>query len=511
MRFSCASIFTDHMVLQRRRPVAVFGKGPEGETVEAEFIGHTASAPVRHGEWLLFLPAMDERGAHTLRVRCAGEELAFSDVVLGEVFLAGGQSNMELILENAESGAREIPASLDPDLRYFHVLKTAKPPLPRAAEGTVPLLCVPSPEYLEEPEPWVTSSPETAGQFSAVGYHVGKRLRAALGVPVGLIGCNWGGTSASCWVSRETLAQTPGLRVYLDDYDRAVQGQTTDQYQKAKADYADALAAYAERMARVTVSKEDMVAYREATKDIVYPWPPPMGPDSERRPHGLYETMLSRVFPYTLAGALWYQGEEDSGTHPELYETLLTALMRQWRRDFREEDLFFGVVQLPGFAGEDAAGEAWGKVRLAQAAVCGRDAHAALAVVLDAGERDNVHPIDKETVGNRLADQILCHLYGAEMDVRLYAPKRIAREGNALVLRFDTALHSRGESDDFQLRGPDGAWARAEAKIEGSAVRLTAPGLDAPCAARYALTNWVEGRVYQANGIPLPPFAVEAE
>ena len=133
MRFSCASIFTDHMVLQRRRPVAVFGKGPEGETVEAEFIGHTASTAVRHGEWLLFLPAMDERGAHTLRVRCAGEELAFSDVVLGEVFLAGGQSNMELILENAESGAREIPASLDPDLRYFHVLKTAKPPLPSPA------------------------------------------------------------------------------------------------------------------------------------------------------------------------------------------------------------------------------------------------------------------------------------------------------------------------------------------------------------------------------------------
>ena len=108
MRFSCASIFTDHMVLQRRRPVAVFGKGPEGETVEAEFIGHTASTAVRHGEWLLFLPAMDERGAHTLRVRCAGEELAFSDVVLGEVFLAGGQSNMELILENARRIYHEL-------------------------------------------------------------------------------------------------------------------------------------------------------------------------------------------------------------------------------------------------------------------------------------------------------------------------------------------------------------------------------------------------------------------
>lgn len=121
----------------------------------------------------------------------------------------------------------------------------------------------------------MTSSPETAGQFSAVAYHVAKRLRAALGVPVGIVGCNWGGTSAACWVSRAALEANPALRVYFEDYDRAVAGKTPEQYAQEKADYAAAIEDYNARMARVTLSKDDMAAYREATKDIVFPWPPP--------------------------------------------------------------------------------------------------------------------------------------------------------------------------------------------------------------------------------------------
>lgn len=498
MRFSCARIFSDHMVLQRNRPIAVFGQGPDGETVEAELLGRRARAACAGGKWLLFLPAMDARGPLELRVRCGAEEAVFSDVALGEVWLAGGQSNMELILENAKSGGAEIPKSLDPDLRYYHAVKTASEAGRAEAEAQVPA-------------GWVTSSPETAGQFSAVAYHVAKRLRAALGVPVGIVGCNWGGTSAACWVSRAALEADPALRVYFEDYDRAVAGKTPEQYAQEKADYAAAIEDYNARMARVTLSKDDMAAYREATKDIVFPWPPPMGPDAYRRPCGLHETMLAHVAPYSLRGALWYQGEEDSGTHPELYGALLTALMAEWRRDFRAEDLFFGVVQLPGFGSDDPDGENWGKIRLAQAAVCARDAHAALAVVTDAGERDNVHPIDKETVGNRLADQILHGAYGQDLDVALDAPQSASREGNALVLRFGTALSARGpEVRGFQLRGADGVWRWAQAEIAGPTVRLTAPGVEAPAAARYDLTNWVEGNVYQANGIPLPPFAAEA-
>lgn len=497
MRFSCARIFSDHMVLQRNRPIAVFGEGPEGASVEAELLGRSARTTCADGKWLLYLPAMDARGSLQLRVRCGAEEIVFSDVALGEVWLAGGQSNMELILENAKSGGKEIPAALDPDLRYYHTVKTASEADRAAAEAQVPA-------------GWVTASPETAGQFSAVAYHVAKRLRAALGVPVGLIGCNWGGTSASCWVSREALAAEPSLRVYFDDYDRAVAGKTPAQFEKEKADYAAALEEYAARMARVTVSKNDMVAYREATKDIVFPWPPPMGPDAYRRPCGLYETMLRHVTPYALRGALWYQGEEDSGTHPDLYATLLTTLFAQWRRDFREEDLFFGVVQLPGFGGEDDQGESWGKIRLAQAAVCARDAHAALAVISDVGEKDNVHPIDKETVGNRLADQLLCHAYGQDLDVRLAVPQAVQREGQTLVLRFDAELHVEGgEAKGFQIRGAEGAWKWAQAEVAGSTVRLCAPEVAEPLEARYDLTNWVEGNVYQANGIPLPPFAAK--
>ena len=159
MRFSCARIFSDHMVLQRNRPIAVFGQGPDGETVEAELLGRRARAACAGGKWLLFLPAMDARGPLELRVRCGAEEAVFSDVALGEVWLAGGQSNMELILENAKSGGAEIPKALDPDLRYYHAVKTASEAGRAEAETQVPA-------------GWVTSSPETAGLFSAVAYHV---------------------------------------------------------------------------------------------------------------------------------------------------------------------------------------------------------------------------------------------------------------------------------------------------------------------------------------------------
>lgn len=494
MKFSCARIFSDHMVLQRNRPIAVFGKGPEGAKVQVELAGRSAETVCRDGKWRAILPAMEEKGSQTLTVRCGGEEISFGDVLLGEVWLAGGQSNMELALEDARSGGEEIPRSADPLLRYYHTVKTASEADRARAESEVPA-------------GWVCSAPETAGRFSAVGYHFAQRLRRELDVPVGIVGCNWGGTSASCWMSRETLSADPELAVYFADYDQAVKGRTEEEYQRQKADYQAQIDQYNVRMAAVPVSKSDMDAFRAASADIIYPWPPPMGADCFLRPCGLYETMLSHVAPYTLRGVIWYQGESDD-QHAPLYSRLLTTMIAQWRADFMQDDLFFDIVQLPGYAGETPEADNWGVLRLNQEKVKETVPHTALAVIYDVGERDNIHPIDKKTVGGRLADQALAAVYGGTADVRLGKLVQAQAGEKALHLTFDVPLCVCGERvEGFQIFGKDGAWRDAQATVQGETVTLTG---EAIAGARYAMTNWTQANVFQKNGIPLPPFVWKA-
>ncbi len=493
MEFTCARIFSDHMVLQRGRPISVFGTGPDGRTVTVRLKGMEASCVCAQGRWRAVLPALEATGPQRLTVRMGDEEIAFEDVALGEVWLAGGQSNMEYALEDARSWGQDIKEAEDADLRYYHVVKTATEQDRARAEKAVP-------------PGWVKCTPETAGRFSAVAYHFAKRLRAHLNVPVGIVGCNWGGTSASCWLSREALKSDADLKVYLEDYDREVSGRTEAEYERQKAEFAAAQEEHDARLSRVTVPKTDFAAYREAIKDIAGPWPPPQGKDCFLRPCGLYETMLRHVTPYTLRGVIWYQGEADE-VHPRLYARLLTAMIEQWRRDFMEPDLFFALVQLTAFAGENADGDAWGTLRLQQALVRDTVPHAAMAVIYDVGEYDNIHPTDKKTVGERLGDQALDNAYGADTGARLFRCVEKRASGGEVTLTFDGRICVRGEeARGFALCGADGKYHRARACVDGDTVRLVSEGVAQPRGARYAMTNWTQGNAMQENGIPLPPF-----
>ena len=330
-----AAIFTDHMVLQREKPIQVWGDGKDGRRVTVTLGGQSASGTVRDGRWSVTLPPMPAAEGLTMTVRSGAVQIVYRDIAVGEVWLCGGQSNMEFEIKDELNGQATLDA-LTPacGVRFYYT------PKQRMTGGDF--------ERIERKAKWTTASPEQSRAWSAVGLYLALELSQKLGVTVGLIGCNWGGTSASAWVSRDVLESDSALQAYLADYDNAVAGKTDAELNAAY----DAYIAYQEKWwsdyCRLLEQQPD-IGWNDALKIVGESrYPGPMGPKNENRPCGLYETMLQRVCPYTLRGFLFYQGESDDH-HPETYETLLMALIGCWRRDWGEPDLPFLNVQLPMF------------------------------------------------------------------------------------------------------------------------------------------------------------------
>ncbi|MCR5305860.1 MAG: sialate O-acetylesterase [Oscillospiraceae bacterium] len=493
-----AAIFSDNMVLQREKPIAVWGDGRDGVRVTVTLAGHRASSVIRNGKWRVTLPPMPAADHLTMTVRSGAVCIRFREVAVGEVWLCGGQSNMEFEIRNALHG-KELLSALTPDcgVRYYYT------PKQRMFDGEF--------DRTERRSGWCKASPETAGAWSAVGLYFARRLQKALSVTVGLIGCNWGGTSAAAWIPRETLEAHPALRPYTDDYDAAMCGKTPEQHIREYDRYAAFQADWQNRYEQLMRERPE-TSWEQAQEILgASQYPGPMGPKNELRPGGLYETMLRRVCPYTLRGFLYYQGESDDH-RPETYAELLEALICRWRADWGEDTLPFLNVQLPMFRYRHEPDRMnWCLIREAQAAVCRKLRHTALAVLTDCGELDNIHPTDKEPVGNRLALLALCRVYGLLPPAQAEAPAYLRSYVSGGTLTVQT-VHAEdgfvltGEPAGFELCGADGIWYPAEAVLMPDCITLTAAAVPAPAAARYAWRNYTEVTVFGRNGLPLAPF-----
>ena len=493
-----AAIFSDNMVLQREKPIAVWGDGRDGVRVTVTLAGHRASSVIRNGKWRVTLPPMPAADHLTMTVRSGAVCIRFREVAVGEVWLCGGQSNMEFEIRNALHG-KELLSALTPDcgVRYYYT------PTQRMFDGEF--------DRTERRSGWCKASPETAGAWSAVGLYFARRLQKALGVTVGLIGCNWGGTSAAAWIPRETLEAHPALRPYTDDYDAAMCGKTPEQHIREYDRYAAFQADWQNRYEQLMRERPE-TSWEQAQEILgASQYPGPMGPKNELRPGGLYETMLRRVCPYTLRGFLYYQGESDDH-RPETYAELLEALICRWRADWGEDTLPFLNVQLPMFRYRHEPDRMnWCLIREAQAAVCRKLRHTALAVLTDCGELDNIHPTDKEPVGNRLALLALCRVYGLLPPAQAESPAYLRSYVSGGTLTVQT-VHAEdgfvltGEPAGFELCGADGIWYPAEAVLMPDCITLTAAAVPAPAAARYAWRNYTEVTVFGRNGLPLAPF-----
>lgn len=547
-----AAVFSDHMVLQRETPVAVFGAAPAGGRVVVDLmddqgvtVAQTMAVAQAYGEheteatWLAILPALPASGPYTLRVSHETNRLEFADVMIGEVWLAGGQSNMELELHTSEHGDEAIAAADDPLLRFYNTPKAGR--VDEAAEAA---------------SGWqVAVAPQVAG-MSAVAYYFGARLRAQLGadVAVGIIDCYIGGTSITSWMSRATLIGSDAGRPYVERYEAAIAGKTEEQMRAEADEWQTVFDRWNNNVAAMKEAHPGITQPQIDAEIGPCPWPPPVTPFSERRVSAPYEAMVRRVTPYTLRGFLWYQGEEDEA-QCESYRELLGLLIEEWRTlwnlagyeepavgyqaDTGAGALPFIVVQLPQWIDGQVAARGedprhWPVIRAAQLDASETLDDVLLVCTMDCGEFDNIHPLDKATVGTRIADMALRGVYG-RTDVEAESPRVVGvapAAAGALDVTFTNArgLHWRGTTPDtmraaagengargagesgFEVAGVDGVYADAGARIlpgdgERVTVRVEASQVGSPTAVRYAWKSWGPAPLFNGAELPALPYA----
>lgn len=500
MKLKLAAVFGNDMVLQRDMAAPVWGTAPAGETVTVSISGRTAQAAAGlDGSWRVNLPAGPAGGPFSLTVQCGKEAVCLERVYRGEVWLAGGQSNMELALKDSENGGAAVQASVHPRIHLYMTPKATTVEEAEAMENS-------------DPPAWKISGPESAGGFSAVAWYAAKTLAEHLPeIHIGVISCCWGGTFAHCWMPRRDLASIPEGQRRIAEYDARIGSKSDGDFARELEAYQREVDAWNDRIA-VRRSMEPDVTWEVLNEECgLYPWPPPAGRTGFQRPGNLYDAMLSRVKPYALRGFWYYQGEQDE-EWPEDYYALLTNLIHRWRRDWEDDKKPFLLVQLPMFISkaDSLAGDPmrWPVLREAQASAARTLPGVEMAVTADCGEFDNIHPIDKRTPGVRLGLLALEAVYQLPVAGRPPACRKVWREGAAVMLRFDhTGGRLRITDGGFQLAGRDGVFRAAEARIVSKdAVRVSVPGIDAPAAVRYAWYSYGPAGLYGDTGLAAAPL-----
>jgi len=463
------SFLSDHMLVQRDRPVRVWGLAGPDEAVRAEFRGASASTHANAwGEWQLFLPPGGAGGPFTLTVS-ARNRIEIHDVLVGDLWLASGQSNMEFPLVRASGGEQAVASAHDPSLRVLRIEKTVSD-YPREDTGN---------------SGWAAESPERVKDFSAVAWYFGHELRDREQVPIGLIDASWGGTPGEAWISPQTLGSERALQPVFADRASMVSGHQHDQR----------LAAWEQRQ---------IDAAKAAGKTPPgFPWHPPL---NTWAPGALYNAMIAPLTRLPIKGVIWYQGEANTGLErAPHYADVFRALIDDWRLQWRQSGLPFLFVQLANFT--SGPHEDWATVREAQRAALDL-AHTGMAVTIDIGNPDDVHPLDKKSVGHRLALAARHRVYGESLEDSGPTLLDVARVGSSLRLRFSHAdgLKTVGTLDAFEIAGSDGHYAKASARIDGDSIIVQAADVTQPEAVRYAWANAPHATLFNAAGLPASPF-----
>lgn len=511
MKLQTALIFGEHMVLQRKQPIPVWGRSVRGDTVTVTLGENSAAATVEGGAWRVELPPMEasEHTGMTVESAITGEKIVFNDVAVGEVWLAGGQSNMEFLLKYDESAEEMYAEDDDPYLRYFRYPLVNFPG------------CLEKDAYPDDGFWRVFSGRENKGMFSAPSAYMGRSLREALGVPVAFVGCNWGGTPASAWTALDDLKANPALEpIFRWHEEAASQLDTATYYQASERPVAEPSPEEQERLDTFMMG----IGLEEFFKNMEQMMPPlPMdyspympGPRAAIRPAGLYDNMLRKIAPYAIRGAIWYQGEDDDarGWHAFYGESMKT-LIQSWRKLW-EKDFPFLQVELAPFEGVGfTAAKNYPTIRWGQ-----RDAMDSLegvhnACIMDSGDRINIHVRKKRPVGERLALLARKFVYG-ETDIPAQSPRfeRADRDGAKVILTFKNAgegLYLKNDPADVLKITADEKIVSAAAGVDKDKLVLTADAFMEAKHVRieFAELNFCVDPLFNSADLPAFPFVVE--
>ncbi len=478
-----APLFKDGMVLQQGMKCPVWGTAAPGEDVVVEIGGKKFSAKADDkGEWMVRLDAMNPGPA--LEMSVTGKNaVKISDVLVGEVWVCSGQSNMEFSTRNAVNGPEEVKAADYPGIRLFNVPNRVSDKPEAQCGGR-----------------WITCSPTTAAGFTAVGYFFGRELHKQLNVPVGLIQSDWGGTPAEAWTPRTGFQGDPTLKGILERWDKAVAD-----HPDAKKKFDDAMEAW-----RKDVEK----AKAENRKEPPRPGPV-QGSWTFSSPTGLYNGMIQPLVPYGIRGAIWYQGEANAG-RAEQYQALLSAMIGSWRSAWGEGDFHFGIVQLANFMAvkPDPSDSGWARLREAQAFTAEKVANCGLALAIDIGDAKDIHPKNKQEVGRRLSLWALAKVYGKTVEYSGPVYESMKVEGDKIRIAFTHlggGLESKGGEPvkGFAIAGDDGKFVWADAKIDGGSVVVSSAQVAKPVAVRYAWADNPVCNLYSKDALPAVPFRTD--
>lgn len=468
-------LFSSHMVLQRDMPIHIWGDASPGEQVNVTFQNSSASAKAgESGRWSVYLPARPAGGPFKLTVR-ASNLVEFEDILMGDLWVASGQSNMEFPLKGfdaatqLQNGVKEIAEANHPQIRLLLVHKDAADyPLDdvKAAVG------------------WSQCTPESAADFSAVAYFFARNVQQSQHVAIGLIDATWGGTPAEAWTSLDTLGNDASLLPVFGSRAAAMDKQTTGD--------------------RLLVLDNEMKAQGKTPPQR--PWHPD---PASWRPAALYNAMIAPLTPLPIRGVIWYQGESNSATRTAaFYARLFPAMIQDWRARWRQADLPFLFVQISAY---DSPNETWGVLRDAQRRSLYL-ANTGMAVTLDIGNEHNVHPANKQDVGARLALLARNMVYKENLVSSGPLFRLAYPDGNTLHVWFDHArgLTAKGTPEAFEVAGVDGVFAPATARIDGDTITLTSPAVSEPVYARYAWANYSpaghQPNLFNAAGLPASTF-----
>jgi sialate O-acetylesterase len=484
------AIFSDHMVLQQQMPIGVWGWAAPDERIEVRLRTQRVSTTAdREGRWRVTLAPEAPGGPDELVVAGATVTTRFADVLVGEVWVGSGQSNMQWEVRQAQDADKEIAAGDHPRIRLFSVKRvTALAP----KDDVTPMDAAPT---------WMVATPASITNFSAVGYFFSRELQRARNVPVGFIHSSWGGTPAEAWTRLGALQEDPALQPLLW------------QYRRFEAEYPSGRYGYDLRQPVVGPA---LRAWNET-----HPTEPPLpglnaprgAPDDPHRPASLWNAMIAPITPFAIRGVLWYQGETNALRAWD-YQRLMTAMIQDWRRAWNRGDLPFLFVQLANFRPNPPTAGAswWAQVREAQRLTLGLP-NTAMASAIDIGNPLDIHPLNKQEVGRRLALAARAVAYGDRVEYSGPLYDGMTIEGSRIRVRFrhvgaglalDTA---KGSS--FVVAGVDGQFRPASAVVDGDTIVVSSPGVAAPVAVRYAWEDDPITSLRNKDGLPASPFRTD--
>lgn len=437
--------FNNHMVLQRNRALKIWGTAPANTSLNLKFNNQDKKTVTdTAGNWQITLDPMKAGGPYKLEITAGLESLTFNDILIGDVFLAGGQSNMAYNVAWLKAEDREelYAKASNQDIRYYNVARIV-------SSGKL---------LNEKDKPWAVCQGTRINDWSAVALYFAFKLMKEINVPIGIIGCNHGGSPAEAWIGPEAYHNDPELV-------ESRQPQHADTHYKSY--------------------------YRNAST--------------------LYNAMLKKVLGYEIAGVIWYQGE-DNAMKPDAYEKVFSGLIADWRKKWNNDRLPFVFAQLPAYTAQDPTNEAWVKVRDAQFKVWQKTPGTGMVSTIDVGDLADIHPKNKKPVGERLAISMSHLLYGSKAEYSGPIFKSLKLKKNQTIISFSHSqkLVVRGsELTGFEICGTDKVYKPAKAVIKSGKIKVWSDEISTPISVRYAWKNDpVNPNLSNQDGLPAVPFNV---